>query len=72
MPDASLQSQDFLNERLMNLYYPDRAQINLFSENNLSEEECLRLSYMKQNQKIGYHKDEGWTKKSEEKKSIAI
>jgi len=56
----------------MNLYYPDRAQINLFSENNLSEEECLRLSYMKQNQKIGYHKDEGWTKKSEEKKSIAI
>lgn len=72
MPDASLQSQDFLNERLMNLYYPDRAQINLFSENNLSEEECLRLSYMKQNQKIGYHKDEGWTKKSGEKKSIAI
>lgn len=72
LPDASLQSQSFLNERLMKMYFPDRAQISLFSENNLSDEECLRLSYLKQNEKIGYHKDEDWAKMRDMKNIVAI
>lgn len=35
MSDGKLQSHSELNERLMNMYFPDRKQISLFAEHNL-------------------------------------
>jgi Uncharacterized conserved protein len=54
MADSSIQTQRELNERLLNMYYPDRKQFSIFDVDNLSEEEHLLLAYKKQNEKIGY------------------
>lgn len=57
LADGSLQGHDVLNHRLLELYFPDRYQISLFSSENKSEEEYLEEAYRNQNRKIGYHMD---------------
>jgi len=56
MADGVLQSHDVLEQRLLNMYCPDRHQISLF-EDSKTDEECLREAYQRHNAKIGYHKD---------------
>ena len=58
MPDNTIQTQDTINERLLDIYYPNRNQISLFSSENLSIEEYIDKSYKKQNKKIGYYMEE--------------
>lgn len=57
LADGSLQSHDVLNQKLIDLYFPDRYQISLFSSENKSEEEYLEEAYRRHNKKIGYHLD---------------
>lgn len=54
LADSSLQSHDELNERLVDMYFPDRYQISMFACDNKTDEECLEESYRYQNKKIGY------------------
>lgn len=55
LEDSTLQSHKELNQRLIDLYFPDRYQISLFSYENKSDEECLKEAYRSQNKKIGYY-----------------
>ncbi|MEG0368932.1 MAG: DUF488 domain-containing protein [Hungatella sp.] len=55
MPDNTLQSHQRLNKRLLDVYFPDRNQISLFVEDNMTEDQCLEIAYREQNKKIGYH-----------------
>ena len=54
MPDNTIQTQQDINKRLLNIYYPDRNQISLFESENMSEKQYLVQAYKKQNEKIGY------------------
>lgn len=58
MPDNTIQTQDVINERLLDMYYPNRNQISLFSSENLSKEQYINEAYKKQNKRIGYHVEE--------------
>lgn len=51
-------SQKDIETRLMNEYYPKRNQYSLFSEDNLSDEECLLCAYRKRNKDIGFKIEE--------------
>lgn len=55
MPDSTIQTQEDINERLLDMYYPDRNQLSLFATENLSAKQYLIRAYRKQNEKIGYH-----------------
>lgn len=57
LADSSLQSHEVLNQRLINLYFPDRYQLSFFPNENLSDEECLCEAYRYHNKKIGYNLD---------------
>lgn len=58
MPDNTIQTQQDINERLLDMYYPNRNQLSLFVSENLSTEQYLLEAYKKQNEKIGYHPEE--------------
>lgn len=59
LADGSLQNQAELDERLLNMYFPDRAQMSIFaSDNDMTGEEMLKIAYKKRNAQIGYHLDE--------------
>lgn len=47
-------TQEDIECRLVDMYYPDRDQFSLFGE-QLSWEEMVENSYVFQNEKIGYH-----------------
>ena len=53
MPDNQLLPQIEIDKRLLELYFPDRNQLNLFT-NGSDEQELIEQSYKKQNEKIGY------------------
>ena len=55
MPDNTVQTQEDINDRLLDMYYSDRNQLSLFTTENLSDEQYLSEAYKKQNEKIGYH-----------------
>lgn len=55
LADSTLESHNELNHRLIDLYFPDRYQISLFSYENKSDEECLEEAYRYHNKKIGYY-----------------
>ena len=57
MPSAQTMSQKQVESELLNKYFPSRGQISLFSECNMTDEECLREAYRMQNKKIGYRMD---------------
>lgn len=55
MSNNSIQSQDDIEERLLDLYFPYRQQLSLFEQKTI--EEYIAEAYLKQNAKIGYKKD---------------
>jgi len=56
MPDG-VQGQDALEQRLLELYFPNRRQISMFEELR-SDSELLDEAYRLQNQRIGFRKEE--------------
>lgn len=59
LADGSLQNQAELDERLLNMYFPDREQMSIFaSDNDMTGEEMLKIAYKKRNAQIGYHLEE--------------
>ena len=54
MADNTIQTQEDLNLRLLNKYFPDRGQLNLFSPEIQTEAEYLEMAYQKRNKEIGY------------------
>lgn len=52
--DITIQKHEELNERLKNIYFPERNQMSIFSIDNFIEEDYLKKSYLKQNKLIGY------------------
>jgi len=46
--------QDEIDKRLLSKYFPNRGQISLFSENNLTEEEAIAKAYKIRNEEIGF------------------
>lgn len=55
MPDNSIQTQEKINARLLELYYPNRNQLSIFQTENLTKEQYLIEAYKKQNEKIGFY-----------------
>lgn len=55
LQDGSLLSQRALNEQLLDLYFPDHAQMSLFGD---GDEALLEEAYAKRNEKIGYRLSE--------------
>ena len=54
MADNTIQTQEDLDLRLLNKYFPDRGQLNLFSPEIQTEAEYLEMAYQKRNKEIGY------------------
>ena len=55
LPDGSIQTQKELDNRLLDMYFPDREQLSIFNYNNtVSKEEYLIQAYRKRNEEIGY------------------
>ncbi|MDD6941417.1 MAG: DUF488 domain-containing protein [Bacilli bacterium] len=46
--------QKDIDRRLLDKYYPNRNQLSLFSENNLTDEESLDNAYKLRNEEIGF------------------
>ena len=56
LPNGKLQTQQELDRRLLNRYFPDRAQLSLFDYNaSVSDEENIKLAYQERNKEIGYY-----------------
>ncbi len=53
MYDEKLQTQSEIDKGLLELYFPDRNQLNLFAQSS-NEQELIEQAYKKQNEKIGY------------------
>lgn len=53
LPNHKIMTQEDIEARLLDKYFPDRYQETFFGE-NLSEEEYVRQAYTKQNAAIGY------------------
>lgn len=54
--DGTLQNQSEVNQRLMDMYFPDRNQLSIFDYlDNTNEEVSLLEAYKKRNAEIGYH-----------------
>ncbi len=58
--DFSYISQEDLNQRLLEKYFPDRGQISLFEEENRSDSDYLKEAYRIRNREIGYRIDHGF------------
>lgn len=57
MPKGMKMTQKDIEKRLLEMYFPNRNQITLFSE-ILDEDECLIQAYRKRNADIGYSIEE--------------
>ena len=56
LPDGKLQTQQELDRRLLDRYFPDRTQLSLFDYNDpVNDEEIIKSAYRKRNKEIGYH-----------------
>lgn len=53
MSDGISITQEDIEERLLNIFFPERNQISMFTP-TLSKQEYINESYKKQNEKIGY------------------
>jgi uncharacterized protein (DUF488 family) len=54
LSDGTVESQENLEERLLDLYFPDRFQLNLFEEQPLDKRELINRAYKLRNKDIGY------------------
>lgn len=58
--DGTLQTQGELDQRLLNKYFPDRAQYSLFDYSDVeNDDENVELAYKERNKEIGYHLPQG-------------
>ena len=57
MHDGSTLTQSDVEEKLVDLFFKNRSQISLFSEDNYSDEEYVDMAYKKQNEAISYRPD---------------
>lgn len=57
--DGSLQSQEQLEERLLDMYFPERFQQNIFDilDGEKSKEYLLKQAYIKRNRDVAYRTD---------------
>lgn len=56
LPSGKYQTQQELDERLLDKYFPDRAQLSIFNYDKvISDEENIKLAYRERNKEIGYH-----------------
>ncbi len=53
LPEGKTTTQNEIEERLLNMFFPDRGQINMFAP-ILTTEEYIDEAYKKQNANIGY------------------
>jgi len=53
--DSNIQTQEDIENRLLNMYFPNRTQLNLFEQK--TQDEYILDSYRLQNEKIGYRKE---------------
>lgn len=53
LSDATIETQDNVEKRLLNHYFPNRAQLSLFGD-ELTENEMVEECYKKRNQEIGF------------------
>lgn len=56
LPNLQIQTQDTIESRLLDRYFPDRFQmsLNINNTNELSQREMLEEAYRKRNKEIGY------------------
>lgn len=54
LADETTCSQDDIEHRLLEKYFPHREQISFFSEDNLSDEEAIQKAYKLRNEEIGF------------------
>lgn len=47
-----------IDKRLLEKYYPNRSQISLFNENNLTDSEAIEKSYQLKNEEIGFRMED--------------
>lgn len=60
LENGHVQTQKKLNDRLLQIYYPDRGQLSLFDFNNPKNEfEYLQEAYKLRNKEIGYQIKDG-------------
>lgn len=56
LPNGKYQTQQELDERLLDKYFPNRAQLSIFNYNKvISVEENIKLAYRERNKEIGYY-----------------
>lgn len=57
LSNGTLRTQDSINEELLDMYFPERNQLNLFNFQNDSpnEKDLIEKSYYLRNRDIGYH-----------------
>ena len=58
LPENKYTTQEMLENELLDMYFPQRGQIDLFSSEVKSDEEYINSAYRMQNKKIGYRKDD--------------
>lgn len=54
------ETQEEIESRLLDMYYKDRGQLTLFSDEAKSDEEMIADCYLKRNKEIGYHIDDDY------------
>ena len=54
LPGGDTVTQQQIESELLQKFFPRRGQISMFSEENMTDEECLRQAYREQNKRIGY------------------
>jgi len=53
--DGTIETQESLEQRLLDMYFKDRDQISLFSDETESEDVLIEKTYRLRNKEIGYH-----------------
>lgn len=54
LPDGNEQSQRDIETRLLERYFPNRKQLTIFENSDLTNQDMIDLSYRKRNAEIGY------------------
>ena len=52
--DGHCMTQEEINRRLLDMYFPERGQLSLFAADNKSDEDYLNEAYRMRNREIGY------------------
>ena len=54
LPGGITMTQHDIDAELLEKYYPDRAQQSLFDDSSLTEDDYIRLAYIRKNDEIGF------------------